>query len=207
MTLKDIIADVERRIPHTLTEDDIVRYANYALHDIRRVAAKLEIYSFDSMSGISLYPIPTYITPEGIKTVTVDGSEYLPKRLNEREHGSLYHVTPDGFLQISPTPRAGKEILIVYEGINLFLTLDETEELNPDMTEEEQSAEYYGQDGGIDAEYAQLIPLAVSAAGAEENEDLNRANNFTARYNALYRKAEQGKYLKRGKYPITRMVQ
>lgn len=207
MTLKDIIDDVGRRIQHTLSEDDIVMYANYALSDVRRVAAKFDVYSFDTTSGVSIYPLPTYIAPEGIKTVTVGGGEYLPKRLNEASRDSYYHITPDGFLQLSPTPRGGKEVLIAYEGVELFSTLAEIEEGNPTLTEEEKSELYYGQDPNIDEEYSQLIPLSVASAVAEEMEDLSRANNLMARYNALYRKAEQGKYLKRGKYPVTRMVQ
>lgn len=207
MTLKDIIDDLAVRLQHTLTENDIVRYVNYALNDVRRIATKLDIFEFNTFDDLTLYPIPTYITGEGIKTVTVDGTEYFPKRLNEVEKDCTYHVTPDGYINLYPKPKNGVTVYIAYEGISPLLTLTEVGEIYTDLTEAEAQAYYEEQDTGIDDEYAQLIPLSVAISAADIMEDVNLTNNFRGQYNVIYQKAQQGKYLKRGKYPTTRMVQ
>lgn len=207
MMLKDVINDLSVRLQHTLTEDDIVRYVNYAQQDIKRVAAKLDVYRFDATTGISIYPLPTYITPEGIKTVTVNNTEYLPKRMNELQKDCVYHITPDGYIHLLPMPKGGSKVLITYEGASPLLTLNEVKELHSDMSSEEAQDFYNNQDAGIDDEYAVLIPLSVAISAAEVMEDINLANNFRVQYNATYQKAQQGKYMKRGKYPTTRVVQ
>jgi hypothetical protein len=207
MTLKDIIDDLSVRLQHTLSKDDIVRYVNYALYDIKRVAAKLDVFGFDAQEKVSLYPLPTYVAPEGIKTVTVDGTEHLPKRLNEVQKDCTYHITPDGYINLYPAPKVGQKVYIAYEGVSPLLTLSEVEELHTDLAEEDVQAFYENQDTGIDDEYAILIPLWVAISAAEAMEDINLANNFRVQYNNAYKKAQQGKYLKRGKYPVTRVVQ
>lgn len=206
MTLKDVINDLSVRLQHTLTEDDIIRYINYALYDIKRVAAKLDVFRFKTVDGVNLYPIPSYISPEGIKTVTVNNTEYLPRRMNELQSDCIYHITPDGYINFLSMPKGGSAVLITYEGIAPLLTLGEVRELNADMTEDEAQEYYNSQDMGIDDEYVQLVPLWVAISAAEVMEDINLANNFRAQYNQMYQKAQQGKYLKRGKYPITRVV-
>ncbi len=207
MTLKDVIDDLSVRLQHTLSEDDIVRYVNYAQQDIKRVAAKFDVFSIDTVTGINMYPLPTYVAPEGIKLVIVDKTDYQPKKLYDTQRDCIYHITPDGYIHLLPTPKGGTRVLITYEGVSPLLTLNEVKEIHGDMSNEEAQEFYNKQDTGIDDEYAVLIPLSVAISAAEVMEDVNLANNFRVQYNAAYQKAQQGKYLKRGKYPVTRVVQ
>ena len=205
MTLNDIIKDLQTRLQHTLTHDDIVRYINYALYDISDVASKYDVFRFNTFDGNSLYPIPSYIVR--IKTVTVDGTEYLPKGLNESKRGNMYTITPDSYIQFIPAPNKNKEVLIAFEGVEQILTLAEVQETYPDLDDTEAKEYFDNQKLEIAEEYSQLIPLSVAISAAETMEDINLANNFRVQYNQLYKKAEQGKYIRRGKYPVTRVVQ
>ena len=125
MTLKDVIQDLSVRLQHTLTEDDIVMFVNYALFDIKRVAAKLDVFRFDTRDNINLYPLPTYISGEGIKTVTVDETEYFPILPNEEQKAYVYHITPDNYINLLPIPENGSKLVIIYEGVPTIYTSTE----------------------------------------------------------------------------------
>lgn len=207
MTLREIIDDIKLRLPNPYDEDNIVNFLNKTLRDIQRVAAKADVYEFNTAVGIEMYPLPSYVAPEGIKSVTVGGDDYsYTARIGEIRTGQFYFIEPTGYINIHPVPRKVMDVNIVHDSVTPFLKQSEVAELNPEMTEYEISSEYDGQEANIHDEYMELLPLGVFIIIANASEDINLANNYRIEYNSLKASATQGKYLKRGKYPTTRMV-
>lgn len=205
MTLRKILDDIALRMPHPFSEDEVVGFLNKTLLDISRCCARLDAKDFKTVGGMELYPLPDFIRPEGIKSVTVDDVAYSPALIEEGEGDRQYYFPVTGYMALLPTPRkTGLTIRIVFEDTGTLLTKSEIAELNPTLSEDEVTAEFEGQVPAIPDYYTELLELGVFVTIANATEDIDLANNYARLYNAKKSEATYAKYMMRGKYPVTK---
>ncbi len=205
MTLRKILDDIALRMPHPFSEDEVVGFLNKVLLDISRCCARIDAREFKTVQGMELYPLPDFIRPEGIKSVTVNDVAYRPALIEEGESERQYYFPVSGYMALLPPPRkTGQIIRIVYEDTATLLTKGEVAELNPTFTEEQVVAEFEGQVPSIPDYYTELLELGVFVIIAGATEDIDLANNYTKLYNAKKSEAAYAKYMMRGKYPVTK---
>lgn len=205
MTLRKILDDIALRMPHAFSEDQVVLFLNKVLKDIGRCCARIEAEEKNTVEGREIYPLPTYIRPEGIKSVTIGDKAYEPALIEEGVRNRQYYFPISGYIAFNPTPeKAGETIRIVFEDHTEFLTLKEIGELHPLYTDEEKQEAFDTQVAGILDYYTELLELGVFIIIANATEDIDLANNYTLQYNAKKEEASYAKYMQRGKYPVTK---
>jgi len=193
MMMKDILRDINLRIPYNIPEDSLVVFINSALRRFGRHIGRDSIESFKGIEGISLYPVPGYVNPESIKAVTVNGRAYSPRRYDEELSDMSYSLTPSGYILLSSV-REG-------DTVNIYHTSCYEAKLRS-----EAGDEFDTQDMGIDGEYADAVIFSAISDYMETCEDIVAANNYRSKCDEIVKRAMQGRYQKRGKYPVTKDV-
>lgn len=200
-TIRQVIADIDRRFPNTYTNEDKIFWINDSMKQIFTDLAIPEFYSFGTIRGQNLYVLPDNCTMENIKNVEM--SENAKSSTNE-DYGNFrslrfalrdknmyersYFDATNGMIGLYPTPeKSGYKINIYYNKRPKMITsLDDYIEL--------------------DDRYASLITYLVIRiiAMSGHNPDTEIANQYTLEYNTLIQEAREAKYEEQQKYPLIR---
>ena len=200
-TIRQIIADIDRRYPNTYSNEDKIYWMNDAMKQIFTDIAIPEFYSFSTIRGQNLYVLPEDCTMEHIKNVemsekakSVTNSDYgtfysLQNSLRDRNmHKKSYYDATNGMIGLYPIPdKSGYKINVYYNKRPKMITsLDDYIEL--------------------DDRYSSLVTFLVirTIAMSGHNPDVEIANQYTLEYNTLLQDARESKYEDHQKYPRTR---
>lgn len=200
-TIRQVIADIDRRFPNTYTNDDKMYWINDSMKQIYTDLAIPEFYSFGTIKGQNLYILPEDCVMENIKNVEIsekvkdpinnDYGAFHSLRFalrNKKMYERSYFDATNGMIGLYPAPeKSGYKINIYYSKRPKMITsLDDYIEL--------------------DDRYASLVTYLVirTIAMSGHNPDTEIANQYTLEYNTLLQEAKESKYEEQQKYPIIR---
>ena len=182
MLVSEILNKIDLKAASPYSQDEKIAFLNTVIEDIKRFAGVTEIFKFTS-SGLKMYPLPTFIAGECIKSVSVNGREIAPAVYGE-SGDSFFFLMPSGFIGFSSAPKKGDAIEILYSALIQVSDADDEAE--------------------IDCEYVPLLVAGAAADIAAAMEDISLANNLRSEYNRLYAEGLQKVYRKKGCYPRTK---
>ena len=201
MTLRELIDDINLRMPNAFDESDLVKFINIALAEGYRHITDYEVYAFEAARGVSVYPLPTFIKFDMIENVWAGKKEYLPKNYSDEVLGNVYYAVPGNFIGLSPVPNEGEIFIRYKEKPTPFNVISDEDRNTPSLL-----TEYYEQTLNVSDEYAELIKYGVFIIIAEAKEDVNLANNYKQNYNSVIVSARHRRWKESGKYPAIKNV-
>ena len=202
-TVKQVIDDIQTRLPHEYIEDTLFLWINETMKKIYRDLAIQEQYSFITSAGQELYSLPDDCSIDLISYVTRSNKDrnqdnpydwggftelksYLPEE-NMIEEG--YFDGREGLLGLYPCPKDVRKIDVYYRKKPKMVTsVDDYIELN---------------DNYIDlVKYNVMSIIAMSG----HNPDVELANEYILLYNNLVQQANEAMNEQQQRYPIIRDV-
>lgn len=196
-TVRQVIDDINVRLPHTYTNDSLFLWINETMKKIYKDLAIQEFYSFITSKGQELYVLPEDCSIDMINSVTISSKNksskeftelrsYLPNE-NMKEAG--YYDGREGTIGIFPEPEDAQKIDIYYmKKPKMVTSLDDFIE--------------------IDDNYVDLVKFNVMSiiAMSGHNPDIEIANEYILLYNNLVQKANESKNENQQRYPIIRTI-
>ena len=202
-TVKQVLDDIEVRLPHEYTQDRLFLWINETMKKIYKDIAIQTQYSFITSANKELYTLPEDCSIDMISSVTMsskarDGGNpydwgefieihsYLP---NEKMTKTGYYDGREGTIGIYPTPIDVRKIDVYYRKKPRMITsLDDYIELDDD--------------------YIDLVKYNVMSiiAMAGHNPDIELSNEYILLYNNLVMKANESKNEQEQKYPVIRQT-
>lgn len=202
-TVRQVLDDIEVRLPHTYKEESLFLWINETMKKIYKDLAIQEQYSFTTRPGQELYVLPEDCSVDMINSVTISSKarnqdnpyewgsfkelkSYLPNE-NMKEQG--YYDGREGTIGIYPVPQDIRKIYIYYMKKPQMVT----------------SLDDYIQ---IDDNYVDLVKFNVMSiiAMSGHNPDIELANEYILLYNNLVQKANENKNERQQRYPIVRTI-
>ena len=200
-TVKQVIDDIQIRLPHEYTQESLFLWINETMKKIYKDLAIQEHYSFTTRPGEELYSLPEDCSIDMIASVTMSNkarSQDNPydwgtfKQLksyleNENMVEAGYYDGREGLLGLYPAPKDVRQIRVFYWKKPKMVT-DEMDyiELN---------------DNYIDlVKYNVLSIIAMSG----HNPDVELANEYILLYNNLVQQANEAKNEQKQRYPLIR---
>ncbi len=200
-TVRQVLEDIQIRLPHTYNEDSLFLWINETMKKIYKDLAIQEQISFITQKDEDLYPLPEDCSIDLINSVTIstkaatkayqdDWGDFkeLKSYLPDEEMKSLgYFDGREGLIGIYPTPEDARKVNIYYMKKPKMITkLDDYIE--------------------IDDNYIDLVKYNVMSiiAMSGHNPDIELANEYILLYNNLVQKANENKNEQQQKYPIIR---
>ena len=200
-TVKQVLDDIQVRLPHVYTQNSLFLWVNETMKKIYKDLALQEFYSFTTAAGQELYSVPDDCSVDMINSVTVSDKarneenpydwgnfkelkSYLP---NERMTEPGYFDGREGLLGIYPTPKDVRKIDVFYMK-------------KPKMiTNEDDCIE-------LDDNYIDLVKYNVMSiiALSGYNPDIELANEYILLYNNLVQRANENKNEQQQRYPVIR---
>lgn len=202
-TVKQVLDDIQVRLPHEYSQDTLFLWINETMKKIYKDLAIQSQYSFITCAGQELYSLPEDCSIDMISYVTKSNKarnqdnpydwggfkqlkSYLPEE-NMIEEG--YYDGREGLIGLFPCPKDVRKIDVYYWKKPKMVT-SETDyiELN---------------DNYIDlVKYNVLSIIAMSG----HNPDIELANEYILLYNNLVGQANEAKNEQEQKYPLIRNV-
>lgn len=202
-TIKQVLEDIQVRLPHQYDTKTLFRWANETMKKIYKDLAIQDQYSFTTREGQELYTVPEDCSIDMIASVTMSNKarsednlydwgtftelkSYLPDE-NMKQLG--YYDGREGLLGIYPTPKDVRKINIFYwKKPKMITELSDYIELN---------------DNYIDlVKYNVMSVIAMSG----HNPDIELANEYILLYNNLVQQANEAKGEQEQRYPIMRDI-
>lgn len=202
-TVKQVIDDIQTRLPHQYKDDTLFLWINETMKKIYRDLAIQEQYSFITRAGQELYSLPDDCSIDMISYVTKSNNNrnednpydwggftelksYLPED-NMMEEG--YFDGREGLLGLYPCPIDVRKIDVYYRKKPKMVTnVDDYIELN---------------DNYIDlVKYNVMSIIAMSG----HNPDVELANEYILLYNNLVQQANEAMNEQQQRYPIIRDI-
>lgn len=188
-TLKEIISDVDVRMPNRFTDKDKVNWINSFQRTLFRKLDLPGIYRTQTVIGQALYELPPSCGTDLIDSVVLDGST-LEYRSMDDVIISAFYYTVEKQIGIYPEPvETGLPITIFYKKRPVILTTGDMEAI-PDL----------------DEDYHELIKLHLFVTMAKANEDPELANAYTYDYQELYTELRMDLIDKEPRYTHTKDV-
>lgn len=200
-TVRQVLDDIQVRLPHTYSEDSLFLWINETMKKIYKDLALQEFYSFTTIKDQELYVLPQDCSIDMINSVTMSEKDrnqsnpyewgnfkelrsYLP---NERMHEAGYYDGREGTIGIYPTPKDIRKVDIYYmKKPKMVTSLDDFIELD---------------DNYIDlVKYNVMSIIAMSG----HNPDIELANEYILLYNNLVQRANENKNEQQPRYPVIR---
>lgn len=200
-TVRQILDDIQIRIPHTYEQNSLFLWINETMKKIYKDLAIQDYYSFTTASGQELYVLPEDCSIDMINSVTISDKardQYNPydwggfKELksyvpNEKMTEPGYYDGREGLIGIYPVPKDVRKIDIFYmKKPKMITSLDDYIE--------------------IDDNYIDLVKYNVMSiiAMSGHNPDIELANEYILLYNNLVQRANENKNEQQQRYPIIR---
>lgn len=201
VTVRQMIADIDRRYPNTYTNEDKIAWINDTMKKIYVDISVSEFYSFNTRKGERLYVLPEDCDMRNIKSVEISEK---PKKDSLEDYGNFhelhfslkdkdmfaqsYYDAMNGLIGLYPTPKeSGYKINIYYRKIPKMITdLDDYLEL--------------------DDQYTDLVKYNVIAiiAMSGHNPDIDIANEYILLYNNLVAEANQARFENEPQYLVVK---
>lgn len=201
--VKQILEDIQVRLPHEYTQESLFLWINETMKKIYKDMALQDCYSFITSVGQNLYSLPENCSIDMITSVTMstkarDGNNpydwgsfeelrsYIP---DEEMTVSGYFDGTEGLLGLYPMPKDVRKVYVYYlKKPKMITSLDDYIELD---------------DNFIDlVKYNVMTIIAMSG----HNPDIELANEYILLYNNLVQKANESKNEQQQRYPIIRNV-
>lgn len=202
-TARQVIDDINVRLPHTYTNESLFLWVNETMKKIYKDLAIQDFYSFTTSKGQELYVLPEDCSIDMINSVTISCKDrsginpndfgefkelrsYLP---NESMKEPGYYDGREGTIGIFPEPKDVRKIDIYYmKKPKMVTSLDDFIE--------------------IDDNYVDLVKFNVMSiiAMSGHNPDIEIANEYILLYNNLVQKANESKNENQQRYPIIRTI-
>lgn len=201
-TVRQIIADIDRRYPNTYTDEDKISWINDTMRQIYNDIAVKDFYGFYTRKGQNIYTLPEDCDMRDIKSVEI--SEKPKTGYDDNDVGRFYELhfalrdqdmfahsffdAMNGMIGIFPTPDASGYKVNIYYG------------KRPKMI---TSLDDYIQ---LDDQYVDLVKYNVIAiiAMSGHNPDIEVANEYILLYNNLVVDAKQATFEQQPQYPIVK---
>ena len=202
-TVKQVLDDIQVRLPHTYDENSLFLWINETMKKIYKDLAIQEYYSFTTSAGQELYTLPEDCSIDMINSITISEKarnqsnpydwgkfkelkSYLP---NEKMLELGYYDGREGLVGIYPIPKDVRKVDIYYmKKPKMVTTLDDYIELD---------------DNYIDlVKYNVMSIIAMSG----HNPDIELANEYILLYNNLVQKANENKNEQQQRYPVIRNI-
>lgn len=202
-TAKQVLDDIQIRLPHEYSNDVLFRWINETMKKIYKDLAIQDQYSFTTREGQELYSVPEDCSIDMISSVTMSNKardennlydwgtftelkSYLPIE-NMKDLG--YYDGREGLLGIYPMPKDVRKIEVFYwKKPKMITNLSDYIELN---------------DNYIDlVKYNVMSIIAMSG----HNPDVELANEYILLYNNLVQQANEAKNEQEQRYPIIRDI-
>lgn len=199
-TVKQLLDDIQTRLPNTYDDDRLMLWINETMKKIYKDLAIQEYYSFETSKGQKLYSLPSDCSIDMIKNVVMSTNS---KNSNNSNWGNFeklrfydlkesmsskgYYDGTEGTIGIFPMPIDSRKINIYYHKKPKMVTsLDDNIE--------------------IDDNYVDLVKYNVLSiiAMSGHNPDTELANEYILLYNNLVQKANENKNENQQKYTTIR---
>lgn len=200
-TVKQILDDIQVRIPHEYSEKSLFLWINETMKKIYKDLAIQDQYSFTTQAGQELYSLPENCSIDMINHVTISTKarnqknpydwgnfveirSYLP---NEKMSEQGYFDGREGAIGIYPKPKDVRKIDVYYlKKPKMVTSFDDYIE--------------------IDDNYVDLVKFNVMSiiAMSGHNPDIELANEYILLYNNLVQKANENKNEQQQRYPVIR---
>lgn len=194
-TVKQVLDDIQIRLPHTYEQDSLFLWINETMKKIYKDLAIQEQYSFITSPDKELYVLPEDCSIDMIDSVTISNKDktnfeelksYLP---NDKMNEPGYYDGREGAIGIYPIPKDTRKIDIYYKKKPQMVT----------------SLDDYIQ---IDDNYVDLVKFNVMSiiAMSGHNPDVELANEYILLYNNLVQKANENKNEQQQRCPVIRQI-
>lgn len=194
-TVKQVLDDIQIRLPHTYEQDSLFLWINETMKKIYKDLAIQEQYSFITSPDKELYVLPEDCSIDMIDSVTISNKDktnfeelksYLP---NDKMNEPGYYDGREGAIGIYPIPKDTRKIDIYYKKKPQMVT----------------SLDDYIQ---IDDNYVDLVKFNVMSiiAMSGHNPDVELANEYILLYNNLVQKANENRNEQQQRCPVIRQI-
>ena len=200
-TVKQVLDDIQIRLPHTYTQNSLFLWINETMKKIYKDLAIQDYYSFTTSAYKELYVLPEDCSIDMINSVTIsdkarDGSNpydwgdfkelksYVP---NEKMTDPGYYDGREGLIGIYPVPKDVRKVDIFYRKKPKMITSED------DYIE-------------LDDNYIDLVKYNAMSiiAMSGHNPDVELANEYILLYNNLVQRANENKNEQQQRYPVLR---
>ena len=200
-TVRQVLDDIQVRLPHTYKQDSLFLWINETMKKIYKDLAIQDYYSFTTAVGQELYVLPEDCSIDMINSITISDKardqynpydwggfnelkSYVP---NEKMSDPGYYDGREGLIGIYPVPQDVRKVDIFYmKKPQMITSLDNYIELD---------------DNYIDlVKYNVMSIIAMSG----HNPDIELANEYILLYNNLVQKANENKNEQQQRYPVIR---
>jgi hypothetical protein len=167
--LQEILDEIAEKYPHGLSNDSVIRKINSIQSVLFRTTFRINtLWQDDIMEGIFAYPLPCART--NVIDVLVNDTEYLYQDVKTGANIPFYYFTDGDELGLYPTP--DKDSI---GGLMIFYNREPKELHAGDL----------GLEPELDRDFHMLLVYGALVQIAENFNDVNMVNNYTAKYNGL----------------------
>lgn len=202
-TVKQILNDIQIRLPHEYSKESLILWINETMKKIYKDIALQDCYSFITSAGQNIYSLPENCSIDMVTSVTMSSNSrtaqnpydwgifeeirsYIP---DEKMNVSGYYDATEGTIGLYPVPQDVRKVFIYYLKKPKMITHED------DYIE-------------LDDNFVDLIKYNVMSiiAMSGHNPDIELANEYILLYNNLVQKANESKNEQQQRYPIIRNV-
>lgn len=200
-TVRQVLDDIQIRLPHTYTQDTLFLWINETMKKIYKDLAIQDYYSFTTTANKNLYMLPENCSIDMVNSVTI--SEKARNQDNPYDWGEFedlrsympsekmtlpgYFDGREGAIGIYPVPKDVRKVDVYYMKKPKMITSED------DYIE-------------LDDNYIDLVKYNVMSiiAMSGHNPDIEIANEYILLYNNLVQKANENKNEQQQRYFVIR---
>lgn len=169
MTLQEILDEIAEKYPHALNDDSVIRKINQVQNELYRTTFREKTMSiYNLQKDVFAYSLP--FPRSNLSDVVVEGREYMYQDSKKESNVPFYYFIGKTGLGLYPTPDKD-----VYEGLSLFYYRypDQLSSTNLEAVPD------------LDQDFHMLLVYGALVQIAENYNDIQMVNNYTAKYNGI----------------------
>lgn len=202
-TVKQILDDIQVRLPHEYSQESLMLWINETMKKIYKDIALQDCYSFVTSAGQNVYSLPENCSIDMITSVTISSNSRTAQNQynwgefkeirsyisDEKMNVPGYYDATEGTIGLYPCPEDVRKVFIYYLKKPKMITSEN------DYIE-------------LDDNFIDLVKYNVMSiiAMSGHNPDIELANEYILLYNNLVQKANESKNEQQQRYPIIRNV-